>query len=191
MKFVGLQTPKKAVRSRAPGTAIAITAEPTREKRSFPVLDPKTGADQSIDITWLSALAIDTRLARPRPLGYLLLASESKAADKLKEHGLTVETIAAPRRLKGEAYVVKRLSDASKIDPNGVDTGAIVTGEFALEAVETTAEPGAFWVPLDQPLANLAHVLLEPENIYGLIAHRLISATRGQRLPLLRVDRLD
>ena len=71
----------------------------------------------------------------------------------------------------------------------GTDEGAgdILKGQYALEVTEADIPLGSYVVPLSQPLANLAGIVIEPESTVGYIANRLMAIPSSGVLPILRV----
>src|SRR5207244_6898338 len=99
-------------------------------------------------------------------VGYLLAASESAAATKLRDLGLTMQQVSATVDVPGETYRVVAVHESGKEDVTGADEGAgqILQGEFATERATVTANAGDYYVAMAQPLANLAGIVLEPES---------------------------
>src|SRR5450432_3521284 len=68
---------------------VAVVAAASSARHTIDLLDPDTGADKPVEVDWRDALAITVRLARPRPFGYVLAATESRAVARLRALGVT------------------------------------------------------------------------------------------------------
>src|SRR4029453_8336317 len=79
-------------------------------------IDPQTGNDRQIEVDWRSALEIQTPLKRSRPIGYLLPASEIRAAKRLRDLGATVLRLAEDASVPVERYRLTRADESRKDD---------------------------------------------------------------------------
>jgi hypothetical protein len=123
----------------------------------------------------------------PTPRAYAIDAAAAAPFLRLLEsQGLRFEVLTAPRRLQAEPCKLLRFEEAE--DPvyaryenrQIVSRGAPVDREFPA---------GSLLVPLDQPLARLAIIVLEPCMLYGLYADpgfRALALADGT-LPVWRV----
>jgi hypothetical protein len=168
---------------------LVVAARQQAQTRQLTFVDPASGADKPVSVNWLSSLEIEPVLARGRPAGYLVSAGETAAIDTLRRAGVQVRVLGAGAALAGQRYRASGLGDAAKADGRGADAGAgqIVKGVYTLEDQSVVISAGDVYVPLDQPLAGLAAVLLEPESTAGLVANRVIAASEGQLLPYARL----
>ncbi len=66
--------------------------------------------------------------------------------------------------------------------------GQIVRGQCTLGEQSAAPSAGDVYAPLDQPLAGLVPVLLEPESTAGFVANRVIAASEGALLPFARLS---
>jgi hypothetical protein len=154
-----------------------IYATTTPMRREMLMLDPVTGADKPVQVDWDSALALRTLVQRERPCGYWLAASEGEAVRRLRALGLTVRTLETPKTLQAEGYVERARGEMQRPDVRGTvadGTQSILRVQVELEKREIRAEPGSHYLPLDQPLANLAIAALEPDTQSSYFANRLI-----------------
>lgn len=95
-----------------------------------------------------------------RPAAYWIPPAWSEVIERLEVHGIAVERTAAPRQVEVEMY---RL-EAPQIDPQALEGHPRVTaGTTSLRRRETFAA-GAARVSTDQPLGDLAVLLLEPAS---------------------------
>ena len=158
------------------GQAVVFAAT-TPTRREVLMLDPVTGADKPIEVDWDSALALRTLVQRERPCGYWLAASEGEAVRRLRALGLTVHTLDSAKTLQAEGFVERARGEMPRPDVRGTvadGTQTILRVQVGLHRRELRAEPGSHYLPLDQPLANLAIAALEPDTQSSYFANRLI-----------------
>ncbi len=99
------------------------------------------------------------------PFGYLIPIPVPEVETKLLQHGITVERLAQPARLKVEAFRVTELKGEERpYQGHRLDS---VKGEYLEEEKDFPA--GTLFIPLAQPLANVAAYLLEPESDDGFL----------------------
>ncbi|MGD8377605.1 MAG: M14 family metallopeptidase, partial [Acidobacteriota bacterium] len=96
-----------------------------------------------------------------RPAAYWIPPAWQDVVERLEWHGIRVERIAEPRTLEVGMY---RLSDAAAIAREPFEGHARVEGEVIPERRTETFPPGSARVPTDQPLGELAVLLLEPDS---------------------------
>ncbi|MFK7863128.1 MAG: M14 family metallopeptidase [Pseudohongiellaceae bacterium] len=107
----------------------------------------------------------DAKVVSRRPEAYVLPGRFPQVAEKLKEHGITVEVISNNQVFNGEAFVVSAVTKQNFVQ-NG-HRNSLLEGEFTVKQREFGA--GDFYIPMDQRLANLAFYLLEPQADDGLV----------------------
>jgi hypothetical protein len=98
-----------------------------------------------------------------RPKGYWIPASSDEIISRLKMHGIRMEIIPSAREAEVEMY---RIRDAKFAN----DAGMVLPFEGHIQVSGTTKSemrkqlfpPGSAYVSTDQPLGDLAMVLLEP-----------------------------
>jgi len=93
------------------------------------------------------------------PRAWWVPAAQTEVLDRLRVHGIAVETIDAPRTLRLDRV---RLVDPKVSQPN--EGRYPITARFMHEPVETVMPAGSVRVSADQPLGLLAAALLEPES---------------------------
>ncbi|WP_426050694.1 M14 family metallopeptidase [Brevundimonas sp. SL161] len=96
-----------------------------------------------------------------RPTAYWVPAYRSDLIERLRIHGLTMETLAAPRTVSVEMLHLDNPILAPR--PNEGHIQATVT-EVTPERRDWTFAPGSIRVPTDQPLGDIAVLLLEPQS---------------------------
>lgn len=170
----------------------------TPGRHTLAMLDAQSGQPIAIEVDWMSALEIQPKLQRPRPYAYLLPASEQRAAERLQALGVGVYTVAEELQLAPEqgaqAYRLTSQSAGRKQDVTGSAGAAsdVMRVTTELEPVPLTIAGGWYYVPLDQPLANLAAAALEPESQSSYVSNRLLQVPAAENgkpayLPLYRL----
>ncbi|MEP7118332.1 MAG: M14 family metallopeptidase, partial [Acidobacteriota bacterium] len=97
------------------------------------------------------------------PAAYIVPASETAVLERLRAHGITVETLGATAPLLEEFTVASTTAMEKPFENHQERT---VTGTWA--AADPRDLSGAWRVPMTQPLARLAFYLLEPRSNDGL-----------------------
>lgn len=174
---------------------LVVAGAATLTRHTLELVDPETGADRNVEVDWRSALEIQVRQKRSRPYGYLLSASESEAARRLAHLGVTVLRVQQDTNVDGERYRVTRLQESRKDDVRRNDEDSVanvVQITTQLEAARVMVKPGDFYVPMDQPLANVIAAALEPETQSSYAANRVLTlpkadAVQAAFLPLYRL----
>ena len=115
------------------------------------------------------------------PRGYLMPATLSGIAAKLRAHNIRVTLLDKPMRVEGEAFVIKTVRAVRR---SGYD---MTTLDGAFSALETRTFPaGSFYVDMAQPMANAAFYYLEPQARDGFVGWHVLddaiaTATAGGR----------
>jgi hypothetical protein len=173
---------------------VAVLAAQTPQRRELLFIDPVSGADKPLTVDWNSALQLHTERSRPRPCGYWLAADAGGAVQRLRGLGVVVQRLAAAAELQGQAWREVERSEGARPDVRGAvaDAGeTIVNVSVALEPRQWQAPAGSYYVPLDQPLANLAIAALEPDSQNSYFANRLLTGLdRGARVMVRPVAEL-
>lgn len=173
-----------------------VEAGPTLGQQELIMLDPVTGEDRAIRVEWNSALTLRKIKARVRPCGYWLSAESKTAVERLRLHGVQVLRVAEPSSMLGDIYRETARSGGARQDVRGAiaDAGQIVKVEVALVRGVVDAPTGSYYVPLNQPLANLVIAALEPDTQSSYFANQLIdnlaSIARVMSEPALRTEEL-
>jgi hypothetical protein len=158
------------------GDATLLGAQtPTRRELMF--LDPRTGADKPIVVDRQSALELRPVRTRSRPCGYWLAADAADVVQRLRTLGVTVERFDEEAPLDAERWRETSRTESARPDVRGTaaDAGAtILNVTVATDRARVAAPAGSHYVPLDQPLANLAIAALEPDTQNSYFANRLL-----------------
>jgi hypothetical protein len=163
-----------------------VEAAATATQRELAMLDPATGADKLVPVVWDSALALRVLKTRPRPCGYWLAADADEAVRKLRSLGVTVLSLQRDATLAGERWRETARSEAARQDVRGTiaDAGSsVLRVQVALDGQPLPVPAGSYYVPLDQPLANLVIAAMEPDTQNSYFANRLLpSLDRAARV---------
>ena len=93
-----------------------------------------------------------------RPRAYWIPPGWSDVAQRVGMHGIVVERLASPRTLEVE---MDRITTA-RLDTLPYERHVRMKASFAPERQRRTFPPGSIRVPTDQPLGDLAVLLLDP-----------------------------
>ena len=172
---------------------LTVVGAATPTRHTIDLLDPETGADKPVEVEWRDALTIAPRVTRPRPFGYVLSASETRAVSRLRALGVTVERFGGDGAIDAESYRVLTMSETRKEDVRRNDEDAspsVVRMTVEVVRAPVDVHRGDWYVPLDQPLANVIAAALEPETQSSYAANRLLAlprvVDRSAYLPLRR-----
>jgi len=177
------------VMAAACGGPAVVRAQTTPTQRTLLMLDPISGADKPVVVDWDSALSLRVREQRPRPCGYWLAADETQAVQSLRALGLQVQRFTEAAPLVTEAWLERARGEVQRPDVRGVAADGqrqILQLVVDLQVQAAEAPTGSWYVPLDQPLANLAIAALEPDSQNSYVANRLIDRLDAARRVLAR-----
>lgn len=95
-----------------------------------------------------------------RPAAYWIPPAWSEVIDRLAMHGIESERIPAAREIELERYLIEEV----KLEADPFEGHMRVAGKFTLRKETIRLAPGSVRVSTDQPLGDLAVLLLEPES---------------------------
>ncbi|CAM3360284.1 M14 family zinc carboxypeptidase [Polaromonas hydrogenivorans] len=184
---------EKEVSSQACKGQSIVEAANTPAQYDLQMLDPVTGADKTVTVDWDSALALRPLKSRVRPCGYWLSASSKTAVERLRLQGVQVLRVLEQSALLGDIYrETSRTGNAQQ--GSMADGQPIIKTDVALMRGVIDAPAGSYYVPLNQPLANLAIAALEPDTRSSYLANRLLdglaSTARIMSEPSLKAEEL-
>ena len=179
----------EVARSACTGSMV-VEAAPTPSEYRLVMLDPVTGVDRPMTLAWDSALELRALKTRPRPCGYWIADTESDAAERLRALGLQVLRIDAAGEFRGEFYREVGRETGARQDVRGAmaEPGGVVRLRVQTVPALLDVKPGGYYVPLDQPLANLAIAALEPDTQNSFFANGIVGSVTGQARVLVRPD---
>ncbi len=174
-----------ALACRQEGTV--IDAQQTPGDRTLVGLDPQTGLDREVPVRWNSSLQLRPVKTRHRPCGYWLDAANAPAVERLQALGVQVMRVTEPASLLMETYLETSRTRGARADVRGTIDDAAAGGAEAgtvqvgvnLSRALVDAPQGSYYVPLGQPLGNLAMVALEPDTQSSFVANSLIANLDG------------
>ncbi len=124
----------------------------------------KTDTLKDYTIPYFS-LAVPSRTL-PLPAGYVLAPHQGEILANLKRHGIRVERVLEGFRAESESFIIASVEPGGSIYQGRVQN--TIRGSY--EKAEAEIPPGSYYIGLDQPLARLVPVLLEPESVDSLAA---------------------
>jgi len=110
-------------------------------------------------------------LTLKRPVAYWVPSYRKDLIERLKLHGLMVEHLAAPKTLPVEML---RLTDPKVATRANEGHVQITVSQVAPETRDWTFPAGSVRVPTDQPLGDLAVLLLEPQSSESFFAWGMV-----------------
>lgn len=137
---------------------LGIEAEVKPSEISGDLQERYTGNHYSMKLPYRRGMNVIASVKAP--VAWWIPLAWSHIAEKLKMHGIRVEQIDTPRELEVEMY---RFSDA-KLDASWNEGRVEVSAKAIPERRKELFPAGSFRVPTDQPLGDLAAVLLEPDS---------------------------
>lgn len=155
---------------------VVVEAAATPTQRELDFLDPETGADKLIRVEWNSSLALQAVKTRARPCGYWLSANSTAAVERLRLLGLQVMRVAEPGSALADIYRETARESGNRQDVIGTIAGGAGIVRVQVSPVRSAIDvpAGSFYVPLNQPRANLAVAALEPDTQNSYFANHLI-----------------
>ena len=186
---------KEVIAMACTGEAV-VEALPTPAQYQLVMLDPITGADKPLTVEWDSSLALRKIKARTRPCGYWLSEASTTAVERLRLQGVQVQRIAEPGAMLGDRYRELSRKSPARQDPLAASAAArpVTLVEVVLSRGLVDVTRGGYYVPLNQPLGNLAVAALEPDSPSSFFANALLpdlgSTVRVMSPPSIRLEEL-
>lgn len=183
------------VASQACRGQFTLESQQTTEKRRIVFLDPQTGEDRPQEVDWKSSVKLQPGESRARPCGYWLSTNAGEAADKLRALGLQVLRVAEPGNMLADTYQEVERSSSAKNDVLGPSSRSVARVKVQLQRIAIDVPEGSYYVPLNQPMANLAIAALEPDTQSSFFANHIITGlsdvARSMNNPSLVYDETD
>ena len=171
-----------------------VEAAPTPATYDLLMLDPVSGADKTVTVDWDSTLALRSVKSRVRPCGYWLSAASRTAVERLRMQGVQVLRVLEPSALLGDIYRETSRQIVRQEARVSGNTTAMTRTEVALIRGVIDAPAGSYYVPLNQPIANLAIAALEPDTPSSYFSNQLLdnigSVARVMTEPSFRTEEL-
>jgi hypothetical protein len=155
-----------------------VEAAATPSEYGLRMLDAQSGAERTITVAWDSSLALRPLKKRPRPCGYWLPQSQADAVERLRALGVAVQQLAEDGDMRAETYRELARESGARADVRGTiaDSDAIVRVKVETVPALIDVKAGGYYVPLDQPLANLVLAALEPDTQNSYFANRIVDS---------------
>lgn len=121
------------------------------------------------------------------PASYVVPATYTKVIENLRNHGVQIETLDAPRAARVTAYKITNFRKAKR-----AFQGHTMISEVEVETTgkQTELTAGSVVVSTDQPLVRLIVNLLEPQAADGLTTWNFLDdALSSGEYPILRIER--
>jgi hypothetical protein len=165
-----------------------IEAAATPSEYALVLLDPQTGADKPVTVTWDSSLELRPVKLRPRPCGYWLSAAQSDAVLRLRGLGVIVQQLSEQGEMRGETYreTARELGVRSDVRGTIADADGVLRIKVETMPALLDVKAGGYYVPLDQPLANLVLAALEPDTQNSYFANRIIASVDDEARVMAR-----
>lgn len=93
------------------------------------------------------------------PAAYIVAPYHDYIVQKLKEHGITVEKVRKAAAVRAEKFVIEELKLANSLYQGHV----FVTLKGRYQEADITIPKGSYYISMEQPLARVIAILLEPE----------------------------
>jgi hypothetical protein len=167
---------------------VVLDAALTPGEYPYSLIDRDSGEIRRLTVAWESALQLRTLKSRPRPCGYWLAAAESDAVQRLRLLGIEVQQLAEIAEVRGETY--RETGRETITAPASVAAYAGATTRLRVQTTPALLDlaAGGYYVSLEQPLANLAVAVLEPEAPSSFAANGVIANVGGEARILLRPE---
>jgi hypothetical protein len=181
--IIGTQQAVRGVLARLSDAVEIVLADVAEERNPYvpdrPMRRRVDGSERRVTMPHLGKIvASETSLA---PRAYLLPAAaaddvpaarlRASVIDRLEAHGIRTFTTANEQAFTGERF---RIESSTQDEEPSQLTHKLRTLSGAWEPSAQALPAGALVVPLDQPLARLAFVLLDPRSDDGLMAWNLL-----------------
>lgn len=123
----------------------------------------KTDKLKDYTVPFLANFKIKNSVTLPK--GYLFSANLKEVAQKLLQHGIIVEQLSETTRLTVQAFQIEEIKSDDQIFQGHKFSN--IKGSY--KTVDTEFPASTYFVGMNQPLADLAAYLLEPESDGGLV----------------------
>jgi hypothetical protein len=90
--------------------------------------------------------------------------------------------------MRGEVYreTARELGVRSDVRGSIADSGGVLRVQVQTVPALLDVQPGGYYVPLDQPLANLVLAALEPDTQNSYLASRIVSSVDAEARVMAR-----
>jgi hypothetical protein len=169
---------------------IVVASRSPLEKTQFRLIDPLSGSDKIIDVSYENSLVSTPILVRARPYAYLLPRTRGELAQKLMLNGVQVRQLVESAALEVEAFEVIDKNVSSELYEGHYRTQV----KTEINRRRITFASGTYVVFMAQPNANLAALALEPESPSSFVSFSILPVERrgltngvGSEIPIYRL----
>lgn len=117
------------------------------------------------------------------PFAYLIDGRTKRVIENLRTHGIIVERLNVPAKLRVDQFVIAKAEHATREFQKHREL--TLTGEW--KSSDVSFDAGTFIVRMNQPLARLAFYLLEPRSDDGLFDWNFFDEGLGEVAPVSRL----
>lgn len=157
------------------------------EDAEIELLDIETNELITIKVVLRDAQKTEAVNARQRPAAYLILPGNEALVTRLNVLGVKTRPLEAARELEAERYTVTAYErDGEKYE--GVYQQEVTA---SCESVSKNFPAGTIIVDMNQPRANLAIEVLEPEAANSFVSFSVLETELGAELPIYRYLQKD
>lgn len=161
---------------------MTVRAQGTPLQRELLVLDPASAQERPLHLQADSPQQLRPLLSRARPCGYWLAPHAGAAVERLRMLGLQVLRVAEAGAVLADQY-----------EPSGPGRGSQLQVTLRRNLMDVPAS--SYYVPLGQPLGNLAVAALEPDTDAGYLSlgvlNQLSDTARIMGNPSLIFEEMD
>lgn len=143
-----------------PATVEFLGIESRREPSAITGTDKVVWTGNPVTQTLPRVAATEVAASVARPKAYFIPPQWREVILRLSYHGIQLQRLSQPAALEVGMYRI----EGAQLDPQPFEGRAVVKGTPKLEKRMETFPAGTIRVPTDQPLGDLAVVLLEPES---------------------------
>jgi hypothetical protein len=169
---------------------VVVEAGATPSEYPLVMLDPQTGNDKTVTVSWDSALELRPLKLRARPCGYWLAGDQTDAVLRLRGLGVQVQQVGETGVMRGETYRETARGEGLRADVRGTiaDAGSALRVQVQTVPALLDVAPGSYYVPLDQPLANLVIAALEPDTQNSYLSNRILDGVAAEARVMARPE---
>ncbi|HWR38915.1 MAG TPA: M14 family metallocarboxypeptidase [Patescibacteria group bacterium] len=170
-------------KSSEPGSEIVVVSKgQRRENYPFPLVDAVTGEVITLPITVVDVKQAEPVLVRKKPKAYILPPAYLPVAKTLAQSGVTIRVLNRENRLMVESY---RVTD-KKVFANYFEGHFRNSVQTETSFREVTFPAGSFVITMDQPMAGIIAMSLEPEADSGMVRFNALPVDVNEEVPVFR-----
>lgn len=164
-----------------PPIAVQMKRKTIRDSLLF--IDLESSSKIKLAATIRDAWHSTATLQRPRPVAYLLDASQSKLVDKIAAFGIQCQPIAAAKTFAVGQYTVTDYSSPGK----KYEKMSLQEVKTRLDTVTKTFPAGTYLISMQQSGIHILPELLEPEAANSFVSFGVLTTELHNILPIYRL----